>query len=537
MPEPTTGDKVHRSPFSDNDSDTCKLIHNLMEKWHIPGASIAVIDGDDTWARGFGFATIDTSPATPSTLFYAASTTKAFTAAALAHLIDLGNLKTRTVPAKAVAWETPMHDVLLEDFVLMDDWATKHITIEDALCHRTGLPRHDVAEQHRIVEDNGNSRLATVKDTTRSLRHLPLSAEPRTKYQYCNVMFAAASHLVETLTGKWLGDVLKDWIWSPLHMHQTYFSLDDAEESSSDLATGYYHDSRTGAYKEVRHAPLDEVSGAGAVISSVLDYAKWIRCMIDEAKPLSRESHRAIKMPRIFSGISPGNFDAPKAYALGWEAFVYKGHRVWGHNGGTDSFGAQVLFVPDLRFGVVVFANTAVTSNVLGDVVSWSLVEDRLGISQDQRRDWEARWVEAFDTVATRRELALKVLYPSVPDPGLKKSLSLESYVGTYFHPGYKEMKLALADSASRERKPRVELVALRPDAAWPIMCEFEHVSGEYWLVEYNLIHNPVTYLLGGIEPAQFKLGPNGKVASMGIDWRNVFDDTSEGLIWFNRVD
>ena len=92
-------------------------------------------------------------------------------------------------------------------------------------------------------------------------------------------------------------------------------------------------------------------------------------------------SIRHVKMPRIFSGgPSPGNFDAPKAYALGWEAFVYGGgRRVWGHNGGTDSFGSQVLFVPDLKFGVVVFANTAVSSNVLGDVVAWRLVEERMG--------------------------------------------------------------------------------------------------------------------------------------------------------------
>jgi len=57
-----------------------------------------------------------------------------------------------------------------------------------------------------------------------SLRYLPLTAEPRTKYQYCNLMFMTASYIVEVLEGKWLGDVLKKRIWGPLGMTSTVSS-------------------------------------------------------------------------------------------------------------------------------------------------------------------------------------------------------------------------------------------------------------------------------------------------------------------------
>jgi len=55
----------------------------------------------------------------------------------------------------------------------------------------------------------------------RSLRYLPLTAEPRTKFQYCNIMFVTVSHVVESLTGVWMGDFLSEKIWEPLGMKST----------------------------------------------------------------------------------------------------------------------------------------------------------------------------------------------------------------------------------------------------------------------------------------------------------------------------
>jgi CubicO group peptidase (beta-lactamase class C family) len=75
------------------------------------------------------------------------------------------------------------------------------------------------------VDENGEKR--GVKDGVRSLRNLPLTAGLRTTFQYCNLMFVVASHVVETLTGVWLGDVLKERIWEALGMKSTvcFFSI------------------------------------------------------------------------------------------------------------------------------------------------------------------------------------------------------------------------------------------------------------------------------------------------------------------------
>ena len=335
------------------------------------------------------------------------STTKAFVAAALSLMIESRNFtlpspRPGTDPGQTLDWSTPISTILRDDFVLQDQWATDHITIQDALSHRTGLPRHDLARSRSY-----DGKPGTVKGITRSLRYLPLTAEPRVVFQYCNLMFNVLSHVIETLSGRWLGHALRDWIWAPLGMNSTYFDLDDALEAPEHYAAGYYWDSRTEEYVEVPYMPLLEVSGAGAVISTVNDYAKWLRCLIYGTRPLSKEGLEHIKTPRIIPSANAGWFDTPPAYASGWSTTSYKGHRLWSHAGGTNAYGAEVIFFPDLEYGIVTFGNTAVTSNGVGEILAWHLVEEKLGIPKDQRHDRNEEYVFAINFSLIRQVLKL----------------------------------------------------------------------------------------------------------------------------------
>ena len=76
-------------------------------------------------------------------------------------------------------------------------------------------------------------------------------------------------------------------------------------------------------------------------------------------------------------------------YTLGWDTTTYKGHQRWAHNGGTDSFGTEVNFFPGLKYGVVTFANTALSSNAIGEILSYKLIDDRLGVPPEKRGKWE----------------------------------------------------------------------------------------------------------------------------------------------------
>jgi len=72
-----------------------KVAQKGLETLGVPGMAIAVIEGDNTLlSKGYGVRSMATGEAvTDSTLFAIASNSKAFTAAALAILVDRGSIK------------------------------------------------------------------------------------------------------------------------------------------------------------------------------------------------------------------------------------------------------------------------------------------------------------------------------------------------------------------------------------------------------------------------------------------------------------
>jgi CubicO group peptidase (beta-lactamase class C family) len=283
---------------------------------------------------------------------------------------------------------TPVSSIIRDDFVLHNEWATNHITLEDAVSHRTGLGSLDFSTLKQV-----NGVQTTPRDVVRRLRHLPLFAEPRTKYAYSNAMYVTLGHVLETLTGSSLATVLRTLIWEPLGMKSTYFDLDDAINAPEHLASGYKWDYEHANYTEVPYMVVTEEGGAGAIFSNVLDYAKWVKCLLHESVPLSKAVHRDIKTPRFISNPLPeGGFDSV-LYGLGWERTLMYGHVVYRHSGGMHAYGAYIYWLPEIKYGVVSFGNTAVTSNVVEIILTTQLIADKLGIPDHERFNYAARQV------------------------------------------------------------------------------------------------------------------------------------------------
>ena len=94
------------------------------------GATVAIVeDGRTTMARGFGVTDISAPRAVDAdTNFFTGSTGKAFTAAALAVLVDQGR----------IGWDDKIIDHR-PDFRMYDPWVTREMTVRDLLVHRSGL--------------------------------------------------------------------------------------------------------------------------------------------------------------------------------------------------------------------------------------------------------------------------------------------------------------------------------------------------------------------------------------------------------------
>lgn len=83
-------------------------------------------------------------------------------------------------------------------------------------------------------------------------------------------------------------------------------------------------------------------------------------------------------------------------------------------------------------------------------------------------------------------------------------------------------------------------LVAIRADATWPTVNEFEHVSGEYWMLFMQYMGNP-SGPFNEFAPVQFRVGANGRVEGMEVTWLSISsgaeEDTVEGVVWFDKIE
>ncbi|MCJ1359335.1 MAG: hypothetical protein MMC33_009336 [Icmadophila ericetorum] len=490
---------------------------------HVPGISIAVISGNETFTKGYGIASLPNKNATPYTLYNTASTTKSFTAAAMSLLID--DSANSSNPLK---WTTRVSSLIRDDFVLQDEYVTTHATLEDILSHRTGMPRHDLS-----YGKPGEG----IRDLVRNLRNLPMTAEIRTKWQYCNMMFIVASYIIETLTGKWLGDFMRERIWEPLNMTDTVFRVGDADKEL--LATPYFWVNITGHYVAEKYLEGPQESGEGAIFSNVVDYSKYLRAMIYKASPISPAGHEALRSPR--SIIGPGlSFTGDLTYALGWQISIYRGEQIVAHGGAVRGFGTFMAYLPGREWGVVMMSNAMPAGNEVEAILFYKLIDGLLETPEKERLDWKTIADEQNALIREFLANSRKRLFPDEPKEPIPLSLPLKSYTGIYTSIGYGSFNLTLVDatpssdrSAWLNRKPKEILkLDVRDRLNWEAILEFEHISGEFFLAYGAIPKKDGSREHAGDLKAEFKIGQDGTVKEMGLTLEPMM---GEELIWFQK--
>ena len=283
----------------------------------------------------------------------------------------------------------------------------------------------------------------TVRDAVRKLRHLQMTAEPRAKWLYNNMMYITITHFIETYTGKWLGRTLHERIWEPLAMNSTFFALSDAEAATytgkASLAQGYHWLNRTREYLSVPYVNSDAISGAGATISNVLDYAKWLRCMMTNAAPLSSAAHDTLHFPRISlppflsqNHVNDSGFRGVDGYALGWFISNYRGEIMIWHTGGVDGFATMMAYLPRKQWGFTIMTNSGIGGAVAIKILSFKLLDDLLGIPASERLSWSDVLARDFERAAEPFKAPAKYLFPDAPqgNKAIPLTLPLSHYSG-----------------------------------------------------------------------------------------------------------
>ncbi|KAJ3497913.1 hypothetical protein NLG97_g1531 [Lecanicillium saksenae] len=488
--------------FQSEEFDT--RVKELMEKFRVPGLSMAAIHGEKTASKQFGVTSIGSgTPCTVDSLFDIASSSKVCTAIAVGLLVE------DDVRHPNVTFDTPVSKVLPEDFVMSDPEYTKNVTVDDMLGHRSGLAGHDLSYFGTNSKQTDDAR-----SVTRNLRNLQVCAPIRSKYVYNNIMYTVATHLVETETKKSFSDFVDERIFKPLEMSSSSVQPSRSRQRGfgKRISSGHAWSEAESRYREFPPVDSPEAQGAGSIVTSAVDYLKLVKAFLHQEGPITKQVYESLTKIRSLPNPSSKDLDplsSPKFYCAGLGVVYYRGHAIIGHNGGVPGFGSRFFFVPSLDFGIVMLGN-AVEAAYLANAIEKELVNSAMG--SPNTREPNLPKPNTLSTAPTE----------SKTEDTEPQKMPLTAYTGHYWNPGYRGLQVQIKDE---------KLFIDASDRSFQSLMVLHHVSGQ---TKYRA-HIQGSDAWGGMVlvepvPAEF-LFDNDRATKIGIQM-----DENLSLIWFDRV-
>ncbi len=274
-------------------------------------------------SQGFGSLSCDRrAPVLPSTPFYLASLSKAFTAAAVLRLEAEGRLRV----SDSIARYLPG--------VPADK---RGITIHHLLTHTSGLaasPEADTAHRR--------------DDFVRAVLAPPLRAAPGAEYRYSNDGYSLLAAIVERASARPFAVYLRDAVLRPAGLERTALVTEPARWPAASLARACNAGLDQGDALVSHHRPYAwSELGAVGVVSTAPDLFRWVRAL-RSGKLLSPAA-----AARMFT---PGK----EGYGYGWQiATLPSGRRLISHTGLLlpEGWNTQIRVWPEDDLTLVVLSN------------------------------------------------------------------------------------------------------------------------------------------------------------------------------------
>ncbi|QNA87559.1 serine hydrolase [Massilia sp. Dwa41.01b] len=470
-------------------------VTRVMKAFDVPGIAIAIVkDGQVVAAQGFGVRKLgEPARVDGQTLFEIASNSKAFTAAALAMLVDEGKLK----------WDDPVVKHL-PDFQMYDAYVTREMTVRDLLTHRSGLGlgAGDLLWWPTTT--------FTTDEIIERLRYIKPATSFRSSYAYDNLLYIVAGKIIAQKSGQSWGDTVRERILNPIGMTGTTTSL--AENAGKPNASNA-HSKINDKIAAVKSMPVANAVGAVGINTNAEDIARWMKVLLDggvvegkqgaDGKPLRLWSEAQSR--EMWTAQTPMKINTPKpplaatkpnfyAYGLGFQLRDYRGQLVAMHGGALQGFYSRVLLVPESKLGIAILTNaesggslSALQYRLLDQYMSGSTPTDWIKLVADIEDEMHAKELARLKGESKTRAAASK---PSLP---------LASYEGQYQDPWYGTA------TVKRNGSKLTMSFSRTPD----LTGEMEHYQHDTFIVRWKERNfNADSY-------ATFSLDHDGSIASM----------------------
>lgn len=295
-----------------------------------PGCVCAVSGRDGVvFERAYGMANLETgAPLRPDSVFYVASVSKQFTAAAVALLAERGK----------VDW-----DADARAYVPQLRAVGQPITLRQLAWHTSG-----VRDYFGLLRLAGGHELDYM-DNDRVLRMLArqhsLQFDPGARNEYSNTNYVLLAELVHQVSGEPFVEFTRRELFEPLGMQDSRFEIDHGAVVDGRVAS--YAVTETGVRRYLKEF---DVVGDGGMLSTAADLTAWGRNLMAAKVLMPATIAQMLRRGHQADGVE---FD----YGLGHRVEVHRGTTVVGHTGSFKGFRTRLAAVPEHGVAIAVLCN------------------------------------------------------------------------------------------------------------------------------------------------------------------------------------
>ena len=334
-------------------------LSRFVDEKQIAGCAVRVMRNDEVFYEGsFGYADIEKQVRmdSESTIFPIASMSKVITVAAVMQLYEQGRFKmwdrvSEYLPGfknPKIALEKPDGSYEITD-------AKGEVTMRQLFTMTSGVPYNwkDTAAG-RIQAEKEKEWLESGKPFPGAVEYanlvgqLPLAFEPGERWMY-GFSIDVLGAVLEVLSGKTLGEYLKENILDPLGMKETGFFV--PPEKMERAATLYYiNDGMKPQERWYETKKPEFESGGGGLYSTVHDYSRFAQMLLhggtlDGVRILGRKTVDLISTDHLTPEQRKGDsWDTQRGYDYGLGVRVMTNPELAGINGSVGDWGWDGAF-------------------------------------------------------------------------------------------------------------------------------------------------------------------------------------------------
>ncbi|TCL67329.1 CubicO group peptidase (beta-lactamase class C family) [Hydrogenispora ethanolica] len=314
-----------------------KTITRMMKRDHIPGISIAIVDGDSVWTQNFGYADRkQKKPFSSRTIIKTGELSRLFTATAIMQLAEAGKIDI----------DQPLQ-AYLPEFAMKSRFPdAAPLTIRAILSGHSGLP---FTRLKGYIGENVPYFTTLIPD----LQQEYVACPPNFIHNRSTVGTSLLGAVIERVTGRRFADSMEETVLRPLAMNDSGFALREAMYDA--LSPGHL---REEPYyeKDTRDIPDN------GLYSSASDLSNFARMALGGGEYRGRALLQRATLAEMFRPQNKGiALDLANQYGLGWEINLEPRLDYAGKNlellGDSLLYGSGILLLPEYQLGVIVTMN------------------------------------------------------------------------------------------------------------------------------------------------------------------------------------